>query len=111
VFKADRETPREQGRRAHGNLTLPDSSSSFAKRPSHVNVARRARCEFVIQALSARSRPRKLASEHRRREGDIIVRTTAVYSGSRQIPTTRGISLGAFASIGTGEHCHLALET
>ena len=64
-------------------LTLPDISSSFAKRPSHVNVARRARCEFVIHALSARSKPLKLASEHLRREWNIIVRTTACCSVTR----------------------------
>jgi hypothetical protein len=63
--------------------TLPDNSSSLAKRPSHVNVARRARCEFVIHALSARSRLLKLASEHLRREWDIIVRTTASCSATR----------------------------
>jgi hypothetical protein len=64
-------------------LLLPDSSSSLGKRPSHVNVARRARCEFVIYALSARSRPLKLASEHLRREWDLIVRTTASCSATR----------------------------
>jgi hypothetical protein len=81
-------------------ITSPDGSSSLAKRPSHVNVARRVRCVFVIHALSA-SRPLKLASKHLRREWDIIVRTTAACPVSRQITTTRGITLGTFASIGT----------
>jgi hypothetical protein len=60
---------------------------------------------------SARSKLWKLASEHLRREWDLIVRATAACSAARQMTTaTRAISLGTFAGVGTGEHGHLALK-
>jgi hypothetical protein len=51
--------------------------------PSRDNFVRRARCAWEIYLSSAaRSRLRKLASEHLRREPDFIIRTTALRSAA-----------------------------